>query len=111
MAESDVAVIRAQSTDAKAALLLEQTLLDHHSLIAPYDAVVVQRHAEPGTVMRAGDVVFTLMDPATVWLQTYMDESRAGDLARAKPPRSACGPCRIRCSAEPWRGSVSKATG
>lgn len=66
VAESDVAVIRAQSTDTKAALLLEQTLLDHHSLIAPYDAVVVQRHAEPGTVMRAGDVVFTLMDPATV---------------------------------------------
>lgn len=81
VAESDVAVIRAQSTDAKAALLLEQTLLDHHSLIAPYDAVVVQRHAEPGTVMRAGDVVFTLMDPATVWLQTYIDEGRAGDLA------------------------------
>ena len=81
VAESDVAVIRTQSTDAKAALLLEQTLLDHHSLIAPYDAVVVQRHAEPGTVMRAGDVVFTLMDPATVWLQTYIDEGRAGDLA------------------------------
>ena len=81
VAQSDVAVIRAQAADAKAALLLEQTLLDHHTLTAPFDAVIVQRHAEAGTVVRAGDVIFTLMDPKTVWVQIYIDEGRAGDLA------------------------------
>ncbi len=80
VAQSDVAVIRAQAADAKAALLLEQTLLAHHTLTAPFDAVIVQRHAEAGTVVRAGDVIFTLMDPKTVWVQTYIDEGRAGDL-------------------------------
>ena len=77
MAQSDVAVIRAQAADAKAALQLEQTLLEHHTLIAPFDAVIVQRHVEAGTVVRAGDVIFTLMDPKTVWVQTYIDEGRA----------------------------------
>ena len=81
VAQSDVAVIRAQAADARAALLYEQTLLAHHDLIAPFDAVVVQRHAEAGTVVRAGDVIYTLMDPKTVWVQTYIDEGRAGDLA------------------------------
>ncbi len=31
--------------------------------------------------MRAGEVIFTLMDPKTIWIQTYIDEGRAGDLA------------------------------
>jgi HlyD family secretion protein len=81
VAQSDVAVILAQAADARAALLYEQTLLAHHDLIAPFDAVIVQRHAEAGTVVRAGDVIFTLMDPKTVWVQTYIDEGRAGELA------------------------------
>ena len=85
VAQSDVAVIRAQAADARAALLYEQTLLAHHTLTAPFDAVIVQRHAEAGTVVRAGDVIFTLMDPKTVWLQTYIDEGRAGDLALEQP--------------------------
>lgn len=81
VAQSEVAVVRAQAEDARAALLYEQTLLAHHTLVAPFDAVIVQRHAEVGTVVRAGDVIFTLMDPKTVWIQTYIDEGRAGDLA------------------------------
>jgi len=31
--------------------------------------------------VRAGDVIFTLMDPKTVWVQAYIDEGRAGELA------------------------------
>ncbi|MCU0802069.1 MAG: efflux RND transporter periplasmic adaptor subunit [Rhodobacteraceae bacterium] len=81
VAQSDVAVIRAQAADARAALLYEQTLLAHHTLSAPFDAMIVQRHAEAGTVVRAGEVIFTLMDAGTVWVQTYIDEGRAGDLA------------------------------
>lgn len=81
VAQSDVAVIRAQAADAQAGLRLEQTLLAHHTLTAPFDAVIVDRHAEAGTVVRAGEVIFTLMDPNTVWVQSYIDEGRAGELA------------------------------
>lgn len=81
VAQSEVAVVTAQAADARAALRREQTLLEQHTLTAPFDAVVVDRQAEAGTVVRAGDVIFTLMDPKTVWVQSYIDEGRAGDLA------------------------------
>jgi HlyD family secretion protein len=80
VAEADVAVMRAQAADAAAALQLEATLLGHHTLVAPYDAVVVTRSAEAGTVVKAGDPIFTLMDPGTIWILAYIDEERAGQL-------------------------------
>jgi HlyD family secretion protein len=104
LAEADLAVIRAQGADAAAALQLEQTLLDHHRLLAPYDAVVVARHMEPGTVVRAGDPIFTLIDPATVWIQAYIDEERAGQLALEQP-----GVIRLRSQpAAEFHGSVAR---
>lgn len=85
VAEADVAVIRAQGVDAAAALQQEQVLLARHRLTAPYDAVIVTRHAEAGTVVRAGDPIFTLIAPETVWIQAYVDEERAGQLALGQP--------------------------
>jgi HlyD family secretion protein len=85
VSQSDVAVIRAQGADAAAALRLEKTLLAHRRLIAPYDAVIVSRHAEPGAVVRAGDPIFTLIDSASVWIQAYIDEERAGQLKLGQP--------------------------
>ncbi len=85
VAEADAAVVAAQGSDAAAALKLEETMLAHHRLTAPYDAVVVARHAEPGTVVKAGDPIFTLIDPASVWIQADIDEERAGQLALGQP--------------------------
>lgn len=85
VAEADVAVIRAQGADADAALEQEKVLLARHRLSAPYDAVIVTRHAEAGTVVRAGDPIFTLIAPETVWIQAYVDEERAGQLALGQP--------------------------
>ncbi len=81
VAVADVEVIRAQSADADAALRLEQTLLAQHRLTAPYDAVIIARHAEAGAVVQAGEPIFTLVDPQTIWIQAYIDEERAGQLA------------------------------
>lgn len=81
VAESEVKVAIALRADAGAALLYERTLLDHHVLLAPFDAVVVARHVEAGTVVRAGDPIFTVMDPGTVWTLAYIDEARAGAIA------------------------------
>lgn len=85
VAEADVAVIRAQGADAAAALQQEEVLLARHRLSAPFDAVIVTRHAEAGTVVRAGDPIFTLIAPETVWIQAYVDEERAGQLALRQP--------------------------
>lgn len=80
VAVADLAVIRAQGADAAAALQIEETQLDRHRLTAPYDARIVARHAEAGAVVRAGDPIFTLIDPSSIWIQAYIDEERAGQL-------------------------------
>ncbi len=81
VAQSEVKVAQAQISDADAALRYEATLLDHHDLRAPFDAIVVERHVEAGTVVRAGEPIFTLMDPRTVWTLAYIDEARAGAIS------------------------------
>lgn len=78
VAVSDVDVARAELADARAALAYERTLLDHHVLTAPFDAVIVERHREAGSVIKAGDTIYTLMAPETVWVLAYVDEARAG---------------------------------
>ena len=104
VAEADVAVIRAQGADAAAALQQENVLLARHRLSAPYDAVIVTRHAEAGTVVRAGDPIFTLIAPETVWIQAYVDEERAGQLALGQP-----GTIRLRSqSAAEFHGTVTR---
>jgi len=104
VAHADLAVIKAQGDDAAAALMMEETLLAHHRLKAPYDATVVARHAEPGTVVRAGDPIFTLIAPETVWIQAYIDEERAGQLALGQP-----GTIRLRSQpAGEFHGTVAR---
>jgi HlyD family secretion protein len=104
VAEADVAVIRAQGMDAAAALRQEETLLAHHRLLAPYAALVIARHAEAGTVVKAGDPILTLIDPATIWIQAYVDEERAGQLALGQP-----GTIRLRSQpAGEFHGSIAR---
>ena len=104
VAHADLAVIKAQGEDAAAALMMEETLLAHHRLKAPYDATVVARHVEPGTVVRAGDPIFTLIAPETVWIQAYIDEERAGQLALGQP-----GTIRLRSQpAAEFHGTVAR---
>ena len=50
-------------------------------LVSPADAIVVARLAEPGTTVVAGQPVFRLVDPASVWVRARVDQARAGSLA------------------------------
>ena len=104
VAEADLAVIGAQGQDAAAALQQEEVLLAHHRLTAPYDALIVARHAEAGTVVKAGDAIFTLIDPDSTWIQAYVDEERAGQLALGQP-----GSIRLRSQpAGVFHGSIAR---
>ena len=80
VALSEVEVSKAKWADAQAQSDYENVLLDHHILRAPYAGVVVERLHEVGTVLNAGEPLFTLVDPATVWALAYVDESRAGQI-------------------------------
>ncbi|MEQ1710476.1 MAG: efflux RND transporter periplasmic adaptor subunit [Hyphomicrobium sp.] len=75
---SEIDVAKAMVADARAQLQFEETLLRHRTLVAPYDALVVERHKELGTVVKAGDPIFTLIAADTYWGLAYVDEARAG---------------------------------
>ncbi|MDX9862504.1 MAG: efflux RND transporter periplasmic adaptor subunit [Rhodospirillales bacterium] len=85
VALGDVEVARAALAEARAEESQERVRLSQHVLIAPYDAVVVERMKERGSVLAAGASLFTLVAPETVWALAYVDESRAGAIRVGQP--------------------------
>jgi HlyD family secretion protein len=85
VAENDIEVAKAQLTDARAQLAYEKAILEQHTLLAPYDALVVDRQKELGTVIKAGDTVFTLVATGSIWALAYIDESRSGAIREDQP--------------------------
>ena len=45
-------------------------------LISPVNGLIVSRDTEPGTTVVAGQPVFHLIDPQTLWVRTRIDQSR-----------------------------------
>ena len=68
LANAEVLVAKAAISDAKAQQQQEAATLDFHTLVAPYDAMVTARQKELGSALGAGESVFTLIDPKTVWV-------------------------------------------
>lgn len=84
-ANSNVLVAQAAISNARASQQQEEVTMDFHTLTAPYGAMVIARKKELGSALSAGEPVFTLIDPETVWVLAYVDESRAGELAVGAP--------------------------
>ena len=78
VARAEIETAKAQLADARAQLQYEETMLRHRTLVAPFDALVVERHKETGTVIKAGDPIFTLIAADTIWGLAFVDEARAG---------------------------------
>lgn len=85
LAESEVSVARAAMSDAKAQGQQEAATLDFHTLTAPYDAMVTARLKELGSALGVGEPVFALIDPKSVWVLAYIDESKAGEIKVGEP--------------------------
>ena len=85
LAASDIAVARAAIGDAKAQLQQETATLDFHTLAAPYDAMVTARQKELGSALAAGEPVLTLIDPNSVWVLAFIDESKSGEIRVGEP--------------------------
>jgi HlyD family secretion protein len=79
--EADAAIARVLQDDAAAQQRVDSVLTDQHRLYAPFDARVITRAKELGGVANAGEPVFTLVAPETIWVRAYVDEASAGALA------------------------------
>jgi HlyD family secretion protein len=81
VAKSEIDSARAKRDEARAQLESDSVILAQHELKAPFDGIVVSRAKELGAVLGAGEALFTLVAPETVWVLAYRDEARAGDIA------------------------------
>ncbi|MDP2144215.1 MAG: efflux RND transporter periplasmic adaptor subunit [Gallionella sp.] len=70
-ARQDSARVHADAAGVKK--LREQT-----QLTSPVDGVVVARLFEPGATVAAGQVVLQIIDPASLWVRTRIDQKQAG---------------------------------
>ena len=100
ISERDLEVAKAALQNAQAQLSYDRVLLGHHTLTAPFDGIIAERRRELGSVMGPGEILFTIVDPASVWVLAYVDEARAGDIRvgqtaalrlRSHPARSFTG--------------------
>ncbi|MBV2162814.1 MAG: efflux RND transporter periplasmic adaptor subunit [Comamonas sp.] len=57
----------------------------HLQLVAPEDAIVTAREAEPGSTVVAGQAVLELVAPGSVWIHLRLDQSAALGLAAGLP--------------------------
>jgi len=91
-----------QRLAAERAALVQQR--DNVRLMAPGDALVTARDAEPGSTVVAGQAVLRLVDPASIWVRTRFDQGRSGGLAAGLPAQIA-----LRSdTAQPVPGRVSR---
>jgi len=88
MAASDLAVARIEvdvamraEQDAAANLAIESAVLDQHGLKAPFRARIIARLKEAGAIVSPGEAVFSIIEPASIWVRGYFDEAQAGGLA------------------------------
>jgi HlyD family secretion protein len=87
LANSDVSVAKAAVSDAKAQQEQQSVILDFHTLTSPYDAMVTARSKELGSALSAGQPVITIIDPKTIWVLAYVDESKAGEIKVGQPAK------------------------
>ncbi len=76
--KEDIAIARANVTEASATLGLSRVNLDYATLRAPSAGVITVREAELGEVVVPGTPVVTLADLDHIWLRAYIAEPDLG---------------------------------
>lgn len=82
------AVLAAREAEAQALaqeLRYADTVLSFARLVAPMDGVIIARTAEIGATVVPGTPVFRMVDPATLWIATRVDESVVGRVRAGQP--------------------------
>jgi HlyD family secretion protein len=84
-AQAGVVVAEAAVQSAEAQQEFQEATLANYTLRAPYDAWVISRNLELGSMPNPGQSVFTLVAANTVWVRAYVDERLAGRLTLGQP--------------------------
>lgn len=76
--EADTRIAAVLQDDAASQRQIDAVVLAQHELRAPFDARVIARGKELGGIANAGEAVFTLIAPDSIWVRAYVDEALAG---------------------------------
>ncbi|CDH04786.1 putative multidrug resistance membrane protein [Xenorhabdus bovienii str. oregonense] len=72
--KEEIAAAKAQLAQAEAAVAQAELNLQDTQLTSPSAGVILTRAIEPGTMLAAGNTVFTLSLTNPVWIRAYIDE-------------------------------------
>src|SRR5262249_30092413 len=86
-AQSDIEAARADRSRAEHQLAEAQANRNDLSIIAPFDATVAVRSAEPGEMATSGTAIVTLVNLNQVYLRAYVPEGDIGKVRIGQPAR------------------------
>ena len=86
-AQSDIEAATADKARAQHQLAEAQANRNDLNIIAPFDATVAVRSAEPGEVVAAGTPIVTLVNFDLVYLRAYVPEGEIGRVKVGQPAR------------------------
>jgi len=61
-----------------------QAQVEELKLVSPVDGLVTAREVEPGSVIVAGTTVLRLIEPATLWVRTRIEQRGSGDIRKGQ---------------------------
>jgi len=85
------AAATAARDEAEAAMQGAQIATSYSVLNAPFDALVAERHVDPGALATPGTPLLTLEDATAFRLEVRLDEARAGQIAIGQTAQVSLG--------------------
>ena len=76
-AQANYKSFQAQKKSAQQALVEAKTALNYASVVAPFDGLIVDRFAEPGSTAQPGMSLLSLYNPSSVRVEANVREERA----------------------------------
>ncbi len=86
-ARANLAGVEHDLERARADLGALQAQYDDLRLLSPADGLVTDRLVEPGSVVIAGAPVVKVIEPATLWVRTRIDQARSSAIRAGQPAR------------------------
>lgn len=98
IAHAEAAIIEGQRAlvSAEKSLEYHRARLADTQVTAPFDALIVRRHRDPGDVVVPGSAILSLIDTKEIWISAWVDET---EMASLEPEQAA----RVVFRSEPGR--------
>ena len=102
--QATIEAVRMEQQSGRAGVGFARSKVADTLIHAPQDGVIITRDLEKGATATPGQAIFTLADPATIWVRANVDESQLKGVAVGKSAvitlRSSPG--------EQWAGQVAR---